>query len=290
MLRTTSYKRSYKKETLLIQKLLNRLGYNLLQDGIFGKNTNKAVYKFQTEAGITVDGIVGPQTWGYLFYEALGIRYKQFIKWYGWNRVQYYVIKLSKKSPDVLYKGKPIKLDMFNYDIKINASFFWNNTPLGYTKINDKFISWGGLPYWYQYEPDKNKIGIIPAVNFNRTYPLDLVIDGHIKNCISGEPLLVKNGKINITQTDADGYLTRRHPRTAIGYNDKEYIIIIADGRSWRSRGVKFEELAELFVEEGADMALGLDGGGSSHLQILNTTINESYDGRHIITGLGWNL
>jgi len=35
-------------------------------DGIFGSLTNDAVRAFQTLLGLTVDGIVGPQTWNYL--------------------------------------------------------------------------------------------------------------------------------------------------------------------------------------------------------------------------------
>ena len=35
-------------------------------DGIFGSMTNDAVRAFQTLLGLTVDGIVGPQTWNYL--------------------------------------------------------------------------------------------------------------------------------------------------------------------------------------------------------------------------------
>ncbi len=35
-------------------------------DGVFGSLTNDAVRAFQTLLGLTVDGIVGPQTWNYL--------------------------------------------------------------------------------------------------------------------------------------------------------------------------------------------------------------------------------
>jgi len=50
----------------LQQALVNK-GYSLAIDGIFGPATKSAVISFQSSQGITVDGIVGPVTWGRLF-------------------------------------------------------------------------------------------------------------------------------------------------------------------------------------------------------------------------------
>lgn len=51
----------------LLQNTLNRLGYWCGNaDGVFGPNTYQAVTRFQRSVGITVDGIVGPQTRTYL--------------------------------------------------------------------------------------------------------------------------------------------------------------------------------------------------------------------------------
>jgi len=50
-----------------LQQTLNNLGYWCGKvDGIFGPKTYQAVVKFQKDVGITVDGIVGPQTRKYL--------------------------------------------------------------------------------------------------------------------------------------------------------------------------------------------------------------------------------
>jgi len=47
-----------------IQNRLNYLGYNCgTADGIFGKNTDTAVKKFQSANGLTADSIVGFNTW-----------------------------------------------------------------------------------------------------------------------------------------------------------------------------------------------------------------------------------
>ncbi|NET41497.1 peptidoglycan-binding protein [Okeania sp. SIO2B3] len=51
----------------LIQSLLNDAGYgSLVADGIFGVRTDSTVKQFQKDRNLTVDGIVGSQTWGAL--------------------------------------------------------------------------------------------------------------------------------------------------------------------------------------------------------------------------------
>ena len=69
-------------------------------------------------------------------------------------------------------------------------------------------------------------------------------------------------------------------PRTAIGINrNGRYLyLIVVDGRQpLYSEGATFMELAELFIEEGAFMAMSLDGGGSS------TMVREGDDGTPVI-------
>ena len=50
-----------------LQRRLNGIGFgSLVVDGIFGVATEESVKKFQKENGLTVDGIVGSQTWATL--------------------------------------------------------------------------------------------------------------------------------------------------------------------------------------------------------------------------------
>lgn len=49
-----------------LQKLLNQNGYSLDEDGVFGSKTQSAVKDYQTKNNLTVDGIVGKNTWGAL--------------------------------------------------------------------------------------------------------------------------------------------------------------------------------------------------------------------------------
>ncbi|NQX28694.1 peptidoglycan-binding protein [Microbacteriaceae bacterium VKM Ac-2854] len=47
---------------LTVQHLLNAAGYPVVADGVFGPATAEAVRAFQTDRGLSVDGIVGEQT------------------------------------------------------------------------------------------------------------------------------------------------------------------------------------------------------------------------------------
>lgn len=51
------------EDVKMLQMALNKNGYNLTVDGVFGTNTYNAVIAFQGEKGITKDGIVGNITW-----------------------------------------------------------------------------------------------------------------------------------------------------------------------------------------------------------------------------------
>ncbi|MEM1169985.1 MAG: peptidoglycan-binding protein [Cyanobacteria bacterium P01_H01_bin.35] len=67
IVRTTLYLGSTGEDVEYLQRRLNGIGSaSLVVDGIFGVATQEAVKKFQKFHGLTVDGIVGPQTWGKL--------------------------------------------------------------------------------------------------------------------------------------------------------------------------------------------------------------------------------
>lgn len=66
-----------------LQLALMKLGYSVGSagaDGVYGKNTETAVRKFQTDADLTVDGIAGNQTQTAVYgklYETIGRAFKQ---------------------------------------------------------------------------------------------------------------------------------------------------------------------------------------------------------------------
>ena len=77
VLRRNDKQNSPNEQVKYLQQLLNNYGFRITADGFFGAKTEVAVKEFQgrshEEIGrntLTVDGIVGPQTW-----QALGACY-----------------------------------------------------------------------------------------------------------------------------------------------------------------------------------------------------------------------
>jgi len=54
-------------EVLRVQALLNRLGYSVVEDGIFEEQTFREVLRFQKDFGLNADGIIGPRTMALMY-------------------------------------------------------------------------------------------------------------------------------------------------------------------------------------------------------------------------------
>lgn len=59
-------------DVVAIQARLAQLGYRIGQDGLFGRESANAIKEFQQSRSLTVDGIVGVQTWEFLFNQVNG--------------------------------------------------------------------------------------------------------------------------------------------------------------------------------------------------------------------------
>ncbi len=97
-------------------------------------------------------------------------------------------------------------------------------------------------------------------------------------------PVLVENGQAaelpgTFYVNCHDGYY---EPRTAVGQiGPLHYIIIVVDGRrEGYSTGCSIPKLQQLFLEEGAQFAFNLDGGGSTTLYFLGEVINMPSGGK----------
>lgn len=87
---------------------------------------------------------------------------------------------------------------------------------------------------------------------------------------LGGGPSLVREGK---ARTFSE--VSARHPRSAIGWNDKFFFFVQVDGRQPRySMGMTLEELAAYCVKLGCDYALNLDGGASCTTWVNGKVVN----------------
>jgi hypothetical protein len=97
-----------------------------------------------------------------------------------------------------------------------------------------------------------------------------------VKQAISGGPLLVNNGRVQPVQVPRSlGMMSyefrsmrERHPRSALGWNDRFFFLIQVDGRQpGYSIGMTLEELGAFALQQlGCKYAMNLDGGVSSVL------------------------
>lgn len=90
-------------------------------------------------------------------------------------------------------------------------------------------------------------------------------------------PDLIKDYEIS---DYGDGWYKKvKDPRTAIGQKGPlEYVVIVADGRSKKSDGASFYDLALEFQKRGCRWAYALDGGGSTTLYFNGKVLNEPSD------------
>ncbi len=95
------------------------------------------------------------------------------------------------------------------------------------------------------------------------------------KTAIGGGPLLVRAGKV-VVQNDGV-----RHPRSAVGWNDKFLFLLEVDGRQLNlSVGMTLPELASYMVKLGCTEAMSLDGGGSATCWVYGQVMNSPSEGR----------
>ena len=172
-------------------------------------------------------------------------------------------------------------LEDFDLQIAINGGGFspwWSRSPADYyPHVGDPiapagFTASNGKVYWTTSETE----GIPPALYISRRNVLSFNNKpNRIHSAISGDRMILIKGEVAPDLDDQE-----LDPRTAVGINrNGRYLyLIVVDGRQpFYSGGATFTELAELFIEQGAFMAMSLDGGGSS------TMVLEGEDGTPVI-------
>jgi len=105
---------------------------------------------------------------------------------------------------------------------------------------------------------------------------------GNVVNAVSavgGAPMLIENGKIDISvaQDKVRADISRsERSRTAVGLT-KSGVLLLAVVKEMESAGyggVTLTVLSELLLDEGAQIAMNLDGGGSSTIVVAGESLN----------------
>jgi hypothetical protein len=164
-------------------------------------------------------------------------------------------------------------LDEFGVQIAINGDGFspwWSRSPADYyPHAGDPvaplgFTASNGDDYWQGFELEEGDrptlyISRRNALNFNNK-------PNRVFSALSGDRMLLLQGAAVPGLDDLE-----LEPRTAIGLNrnGRRLYLVVVDGRQpFYSAGITFADLAQLLLDQGAYIAMSLDGGGSSTLVI----------------------
>jgi hypothetical protein len=159
----------------------------------------------------------------------------------------------------------------FGVQVAINGSFFepfrahtpWDYYPRPGDWVNIQGVAISG---GRQYAPD---LPDWPALCI-AAGQVQILSNGCLPDtthALAGNHILIENG-MKVVRGNAS---PRPQPRTAVALSEggQRLWLVVVDGRQRRySEGVTLTELADLILELGVDVALNLDGGGSSTLAV----------------------
>ena len=99
----------------------------------------------------------------------------------------------------------------------------------------------------------------------------DARTNGNIRGYVSGAPVLVKAGKVNIDWGNkVSTQIQGKHIRTAVGFGDGDLVMYVSED------SITLETLADRMIDYGCEYAINCDGGGSSHLYSEGKTYKSS--------------
>lgn len=256
-----------------LQIILNKDGHGLIDDGIFGTGTKKAVIAFQKKHKLLADGLVGPATQNAL--KTL-LHRKYSITWYKKYIQVFRFLKSDVEELELVNSITPFETvpRMMNRlerkpTLLFNGGLFDTKTGTSLSRFKDdgKLIAGG---YYSKY-------GLYIGKNGSIKFGID---DASSDEFLGFSPSIIVNKEILIDRTNlSPSFVDSRHPRTAFAESETEYFIIMVHGRrSWLSHiGMTIKELATFcLVELKAINAGNFDGGGSCMIvdelgNILNT-------------------
>lgn len=183
-----------------------------------------------------------------------------------------------------------------------NVPFYPTRGSFGQTADNKFQADWvfttvsPRVTYAYP-QPAPNKVGSAPQAVPSASFPAN-AREYVVSRAIGGGPVLVKNGDYQNTWEaelyDASSGIGHNvnNPRTAIGFTDKNRIILfVCEGRNMTPGvpGFTLEETAKILMDLGCIEALNLDGGGSTCMLVNGQEVIKPSDGRQrsVVTAIG---
>ncbi len=151
--------------------------------------------------------------------------------------------------------------------VSINASFFGRGwLPLGLTRSDG--VDWPGAT-----QPDTTALfGCEPTPRCAFLLDAPVSAPASWTLAVGGRPWLVRDGRARTAADDAacQAFCARPHPRTAVALDTsgRWLLLALAEGRRPGVPGMALADLAGALRDQGAQVALNLDGGGSSSLLI----------------------
>jgi hypothetical protein len=99
---------------------------------------------------------------------------------------------------------------------------------------------------------------------------------GRARGGVGGGPTLLTGGLPNdwLLKPHTQSAAPQRAPRSALGFNDHYFFLVVVDGRQRSSAGMDYLELLDLVRQLGCTDAMSLDGGGSTTLWVDGKVVN----------------
>lgn len=251
-MKTVKYKsRGY--DVKVLQRVLG-----ILDDGVFGNQTLKSLREYQVKNGLTPDGVCGPKTWALILMRNGVTKHKTAT-----------IIKDSPEHIGFIVSNKQFKDTTSNFIT--NGTYFWDGQTNGIL-IDGKVYcgssshAWRGYPQSVLYF-DGQKVGVKRI-----KYAPEL---GNVKWAIGGCGMITPYGYSPVSEGFSGKYsdILNKRDKTVIGYMNGEIYRIVVPSISHGS-------LLNLLKEIGLEMAISLDGGGSTCMRTLEDVMDS--DGRVI--------
>lgn len=159
-----------------------------------------------------------------------------------------------------------------------NATYYPTRAAFGVTTGGSPRAAWiynigGGIDTVFAYPlPSPNAAGSAPQPVPTALFPAGGA-EWNVMSAIGGSPMLIYNKEVRVT--DAEEMIqidnTLAKPRSAIGYTDKNVVILVAiegDNTTAGYDGLTLLELANLMKSLGCSYAVNLDGGSSTSMVV----------------------